>query len=109
MTPETTVNVGTARAQLVEDFQRVVSDGEALLRAMASVPGEKVTAIRTSVEERLALSKERLRELQGAAVEKTTAAARAADQYVHQNPWPLIGAAAAVGVVIGLTIAADRR
>jgi ElaB/YqjD/DUF883 family membrane-anchored ribosome-binding protein len=103
------LNVGTARTQLVEDLQRVVGDGEALLRAMASVPGEKVLAIRTSVEERLAQSKERLRELQGAAVEKTTAAARAADEYVHQNPWPLIGAAAVAGVIVGLAIAADRR
>jgi ElaB/YqjD/DUF883 family membrane-anchored ribosome-binding protein len=103
------INVGTAKAQLVEDLQRVVGDGEALLRAMASVPGEKVSAIRTSVEERLVQSKERLRELQGAAVERTTAAARAADEYVHQNPWPLIGAAAVAGVIVGLAIAADRR
>jgi len=103
------INVGSAKAQLVEDLQRVVGDGEALLRAMASVPGEKVLAIRTSVEERLTQSKERLRELQGAAVERTTAAARAADEYVHQNPWPLIGAAAVAGVIVGLAIAADRR
>jgi ElaB/YqjD/DUF883 family membrane-anchored ribosome-binding protein len=103
------INVGTAKAQLVEDLQRVVGDGEALLRAMASVPGEKVLAIRSSVEERLVQSKERLRELQGAAVERTTAAARAADEYVHQNPWPLIGAAAVAGVIVGLAIAADRR
>jgi ElaB/YqjD/DUF883 family membrane-anchored ribosome-binding protein len=103
------INVGTAKAQLVEDLQRVVGDGEALLRAMASVPGEKVLAIRTSVEERLVQSKERLRALQGAAVERTTAAARAADEYVHQNPWPLIGAAAVAGVIVGLAIAADRR
>ena len=103
------LNVGTARAQLVEDFQRIVSDGEALLRAMASVPGDKASAIKASVEERLALSKERLRELQGAAVERTTAAARVADEYVHQNAWPLIGVAAVAGVIVGLAIAADRR
>ena len=102
------MNVGTARAQLVDDFQKVVSDTEALLRAMASVPGDKATAIRAGVEERLAGAKERLREMQGAAVERTTAAARAADEYVHENPWPLIGAAAVAGVIIGLIIA-DRR
>lgn len=106
MTQET--NVGTARAQLVEDFQKVVSDSEALLRALASAPGDKALAIRAGVEERLAATKERLRELQGAAVEKTTAAARAADEYVHENPWPLIGAAAVAGLIIGLVIA-DRR
>ena len=101
-------NVATARAQLVEDFQKIVGDTESLLRAMASVPGDKALAMRASVEERLALTKERLRELQGAAVERTTAAARAADEYVHENPWPLIGAAAVAGVIVGLIIA-ERR
>lgn len=102
------LSVATARTQLVEDFQKIVGDAEGLLRAMATVPGDKVTALRANVEERLAASKERLRELQGAAVERTTAAAKAADEYVHENPWPLIGAAAVAGVIVGLIIS-DRR
>lgn len=102
------LSVGTARAQLVEDFQRIVGDGEALLRAMASVPGDKATAIRADVEERLANTKQRLRDLQSAAVERTTAAARATDQYVHENPWQLIGAAALAGALFALIIASRR-
>jgi ElaB/YqjD/DUF883 family membrane-anchored ribosome-binding protein len=98
-----------AREQLVEDFQKVVADTEALLRAMAAVPGEKASAMRANVEERLNSAKERLRELQGAAYEKTTAAARAADAYAHENPWALIGAAAVIGLLVGLAISSDRR
>ena len=102
------LNVSAAREQLVEDFQKVVTDTEALLRAMASVPGEKAIAMRANVEERLNVAKERLRGLQGAAVEKTTAAARATDEYAHENPWTLIGVAAVVGLLVGLIIS-DRR
>jgi len=101
-------NVSAAKAQLVDDFNKVVSDTEALLRAMASVPGEKTAALRSSVEANLSAAKQRVRELQGAAVEKTTAAARATDQYVHDNAWAAIGIAAAVGLIIGLVIS-DRR
>jgi ElaB/YqjD/DUF883 family membrane-anchored ribosome-binding protein len=101
-------NVDAAREQLVEDFQKVVSDTEALLRALASLPGEKTAAMRAGVEERLNATRQRLRELQGAAAEKTSAAARATDEYVHENPWALIGVAAVVGLVVGLLIA-DRR
>lgn len=101
-------NVSTAKAQLVDDFNKVVSDTEALLRAMASVPGEKTAALRSSVEANLSAAKQRVRELQGAAVEKTTAAARATDEYVHDNAWAAIGIAAAVGLIIGLVIS-DRR
>ena len=98
-----------ARSQRVEDFNRVVSDTEALLRALASVPGEKASALRASVEENLAAAKRRVRELPGAAYEKGAAAARVTDEYVHENPWTLIGVAAAVGLIVGLVIAGDRR
>ena len=102
-------NVNDARQQLVDDFNKVVSDTEALLRAMASVPGEKASALRASVEDNLQAAKGRVREIQGVAYEKGTAAVRATDEYVHENPWTLIGVAAAVGLIVGLVIASDRR
>ena len=101
-------SVHAARAQLVEDFNKVVGDTEALLRAMASVPGEKTAALRASVEANLSAAKQRVRDIQGIAVEKTTAAARATDEYVHDNAWAAIGIAAALGLIVGLVIAGDR-
>jgi ElaB/YqjD/DUF883 family membrane-anchored ribosome-binding protein len=43
-------------------------------------------------------------EAQAALLVKTKEAARATDVYVHENPWRAIGAAAGVGLVIGLLI-----
>ena len=63
-------NVYAAREQLIDDFNKVVSDTEALLRALASVPGEKTAALRASVEENLSAAKQRLLQMQGAAVRK---------------------------------------
>jgi ElaB/YqjD/DUF883 family membrane-anchored ribosome-binding protein len=94
-------NVRAAKQQLVDDFSKVVADAEGLLKAVRDVPGEKAEAMRASVEARLGAAKERLRTIQDSAIEKTTAAAKAADTYVHDNPWPLIGAAALVGFVMG--------
>jgi ElaB/YqjD/DUF883 family membrane-anchored ribosome-binding protein len=37
-------------------------------------------------------------------VEKSKAAAKVTDEYVHDNPWRAIGAAAGIGLVIGLLI-----
>ena len=106
MPPES--DLSAAKDQLVDDFNQVVSDTEVLLRALASVPGEKTAALRASVEENLGRAKQRVRAIQGAAVERTTAAARATDEYVHENPWPVIGVAAAVGLIVGLLLS-DRR
>lgn len=102
-------NVSDAKAQLVDDFNKVVADTESLLRAMANVPGDKASALRASVEDNLNAAKRRVREVQGAVFEKGTAAVRATDEYVHDNPWALIGVAAAVGLIVGLVIASDRR
>jgi ElaB/YqjD/DUF883 family membrane-anchored ribosome-binding protein len=102
-------NFAAARSQLVDDFNKVAADVDALLRAMAGVPGEKASALRASVEANLAAARQRVRELPGVAYERGAAAARATDEYVHENPWPLIGAAAAVGFIIGLLVRGDSE
>lgn len=100
--------VSAARAQLLDDFDKVVRDTESLLRSLASVSGEKAVALRDSVEANLNTAKARLRELQGVASQKANLAAREADAYVHDNPWTAIGLAAAAGVIVGL-ILSNRR
>lgn len=97
-------NLHAAKQDLMDDFSKVVTDAEALLRAVRDVPGEKAQAMRASLEATLDGAKARLVALQHSAVERTTAAARAADGYVHENPWPMIGAAALVGFVLGLMV-----
>jgi ElaB/YqjD/DUF883 family membrane-anchored ribosome-binding protein len=94
-----------AKHQLVEDFNKVIGDSEALLHALATYPSEKTEALRASVEENLRTARERVQQLQ----DNTTAAARATDTYVHDNAWAMMGVAAAVGFVAGLAIGGGRR
>jgi len=95
--------VRDAHTQLMDDFTKMASDAQSLLGAMASVPGEKVAALRASVEEVRATALQKVRELQGMARDGV----QAADTYVHENPWPMIGAAALVGFVLGVAISRD--
>ena len=71
---------------------------------MASAGGEKTQALRASVEQNLRLAKERLNEFQDAAVQRTRAAAKATDEYVHTNPWQSIAIAAGLGAIIGIVV-----
>jgi ElaB/YqjD/DUF883 family membrane-anchored ribosome-binding protein len=41
---------------------------------------------------------------QDSLVEKSKAAAKVTDEYVHDNPWKAIGVSAGIGLVIGLLI-----
>jgi ElaB/YqjD/DUF883 family membrane-anchored ribosome-binding protein len=49
--------------------------------------------------------RERMNEAQETALRQSKAAARATDEFVHENPWRSIVAAASLGVVVGLLIA----
>jgi ElaB/YqjD/DUF883 family membrane-anchored ribosome-binding protein len=92
------------RDKLVADLRLVVSDAEELLKLTAGQAGEKVAAIRDKMQRGLEQAKTKIVEIEGKAVEKTKAAARATDNYVHENPWKSVGVAAAVGFLVGLLV-----
>ncbi|MHB1213807.1 MAG: DUF883 family protein [Thiobacillus sp.] len=92
------------KEQLINDFKVVVADAEALLKATASQGGEKVAEVRAKAEESLRVAKQKMAATQAAMLEKTREAAKATDAYVHENPWRAVGAAAGIGLVIGLLI-----
>jgi len=100
-------NFSTARTQLLDDFNKIAADSEALLRAMASVPGEKAAALRDSVSANLSAAKQRVRDFHGQAYERSAAAVRATDDYVRENAWPVIAGAAALGFLIGFLMRGD--
>ena len=93
-----------SKEKLVADLKVVVADAEELLRATASQAGEKVSAARERIQASLATAKVKLTEAARALLERTKLAARAADDYVHENPWQAVGIAAAAGLVLGVLI-----
>jgi ElaB/YqjD/DUF883 family membrane-anchored ribosome-binding protein len=90
--------------KLISDLKAVVADSEELLRATADQAGEKAAAMRDRIKVRLLSAKDSLMEAEQALIEKTKAAAKATDEYVHENPWKAVGVAAGVGLVLGLLI-----
>ena len=98
------IKTTTGREQLIADFQVAVADAEALLKATANQGGEQLAQIRDKVEKSLGVVKANMAEAQTALIAKTREAAKATDEYVHENPWEAIGIGAAVGVAIGWLI-----
>jgi len=100
MNTETTVN----KDKIVQDLKTVMTDAEELLRATANQAGEKVAAARERIHDSMHRAKVKLAEAEAIMLDKTKQAARATDEYVHENPWKAVGIAAGVGLVIGLLI-----
>src|SRR4030066_1776383 len=97
-----------SKEKLMQDLRVVVADAEELLRATAGQAGEKVAAARERIQENLAAAKARLVVAGEAVVAKTKQAAKATDEYVHENPWRAVGIGAGVGLIIGMLISRGR-
>ena len=100
-TPEAIVN---AQQQVVSDIKAAIADAEDMLQATADQAGDKLAGLRARIQARLKDAKARLIDAEDALLAKTRAAARATDAYVHESPWTAVGAAAAVGLLVGLII-----
>src|SRR3546814_3129730 len=67
----------------------------------ADATGDKAAELRESAMRSLKRTREALYDTQDALLERGRKAARATDDYVHDNPWQAIGMAGLAGVLIG--------
>ena len=105
MTNDTdTTTANDSRDKLIADLKVLVADAEELLRATAGQVGEKAAAARERIQASLVNAKDKLAEAERVLRDKTREAARVADTYVHEHPWPAVGIAAALGLVLGMLI-----
>jgi ElaB/YqjD/DUF883 family membrane-anchored ribosome-binding protein len=83
---------------LRNDLQAVARDAEALLKATASVTGEKVEEIRARTQETVRRAYDHLYERN----QQVRRFASSTDVYVRDHSWTAIGVAVGVGLLIGL-------
>ncbi len=93
-------NEPVTREKLVTDLKTVAQDAEELLKATAGDLGTKAQEARA----RLSVALERAKETCGKIQEKAVAGAKAADKCVHEHPYPAIGIAFGLGLVLGLLL-----
>ena len=92
------------KEQLVSNLRRVIADAEELLSATAGQTDSKMSELRARAKENLLLAREKLADAESAMRARARKAAEVTDDYVHENPWSSIGAAAAVGMLIGVLL-----
>ena len=90
--------------QLVSNLRRVVSDAEDLLAATAGQTDSKITELRARAKENLSMAREKLADADAVVRARARQAAAVTDEYVHDNPWSSIGAAAALGILVGVLL-----
>jgi ElaB/YqjD/DUF883 family membrane-anchored ribosome-binding protein len=94
-----------SRTKLIADVRAVIVDAETYLGASAAQTGEAYAAARKKLERTLATARTQIAETLREFDEKTRAAARATDAYVHERPWESIAVGAGVGLLVGFVLA----
>jgi ElaB/YqjD/DUF883 family membrane-anchored ribosome-binding protein len=95
---------GRGRKSTVQDFSDALDDANTLLRRAAAETGERASDLRSQVAAKLLSAKFKLQDLQDDVVDRAKAAARVTDDFVRDNPWQALGAAAAFGFLVGVLI-----
>ena len=90
-----------------DEWRNLVADVEDLVKKVANVDDAEIAQIRAKVEDTLAKAKTTAGEGVAAVRARAGEATEATDEYVRENPWAVIGIAAAIGIVIGFV--AGRR
>jgi ElaB/YqjD/DUF883 family membrane-anchored ribosome-binding protein len=91
--------------KILADLRMLATDTEALIRATAGQTGRQLAAARNRADESLAAAKTHVGNLGRVAAERTRAAGRATDGYVHANPWQVVAVGAAAGFLMGALMA----
>lgn len=93
-----------AKEKLSADFRSVMDDIDSLMNATTNKAEGDVKALRQRIRERLDATKDRVGAAQDEALQRARKAAHATDDYVHAHPWQSVGAAAALGLALGVLI-----
>ena len=99
-------NPSATRDKLVEDVKVLTKDVQDLLKATASVVGEKAAEARVKVEESLKVAQDKLSVVHGTVKAKGQEAFSITDGYVRDNPWNAVGIAAGIGFLLGIGFSA---
>lgn len=90
-----------ALSNISHEFRSFVADIESLLKATSSLSGEELVKAKAKLEQRISAAKSSAEEIGGNIANRARKTAESANNYVHEQPWPAIGASAGVGFLVG--------
>ena len=94
-----------AVAAVSREITNVLADAEDLLKATTAITGEDLARIRAQLAKGVAAARQSIEEMGGAVADSARKTAKTTDAYVHEQPWKVIGASAAVAFLLGMLIA----
>ncbi|MBF8293296.1 MAG: hypothetical protein HW392_2123 [Steroidobacteraceae bacterium] len=87
------------------EFQNFIADVEDLIKATTSLTGEDLARAKTNLSERVAAARKSVEGIGGEIADQARDAVKTTNSYVHEHPWQAVGIGAALGLLLGVTLA----
>lgn len=98
---------------VAHEFKSFVADIENMIKETASLKGDDLARAQIKINQRIISAKQHIQRAGGSiahqAVEQTRKAAVRTNEYVHEQPWAVIGTGAVVSFVLGLLLGSGHR
>lgn len=92
------------KSEIVKELQNLAQDLKELLGDEALIGNAKAKALREKLEDKIDDFRVSAKELGKGATARAKHVAQVADDYAHEEPWRLVGAGAAVGLIVGILL-----
>lgn len=93
------------RSKVSREFHDFLADIEDLVKETTSLTGEDLSRAKAKLSARVAQAKESVEDMGVAMADRARKGATATNEYVHEQPWKVIGASAAVAFLLGFVLA----
>jgi|GEM_PF-655114 len=91
-----------------QDFRTFLLDIEDLVKDIATLTGDDLTQARSKLSARINAAKTSAEAVGESITERAKQTAASTNHYLHEKPWTVLGASAAIAFVLGL-LSARRR
>ncbi len=97
--------VRKAASGISNEFQNFLCDIEDLFKATTSLTGDDLARAKAKLGARIEAAKESIEDASDNVAQRARRTAAMSNNYVHEQPWTVIGAGAAVSFLLGYLIA----
>ncbi len=87
------------------EFHNVLEDIDDLVKQTTSLTGDELARAKAKLSARIASARESVSGMAHDVAGRAKKGAKATDRYVHEQPWKVIGASAAIAFLVGFALA----
>lgn len=89
------------------EFRKFINDIEGLVKQTANLTGDELVLAREKLDQRVNEARGSVTTMSSDLARKASKSAAKANRKVHDEPWKVIGGAAALGLILGMLFARD--